>query len=158
MEKRIWNTPAAVAEQFMADEYVNACWKIRCEVPWADGDSGSDRDGYGHDLGGHQTSSGTCGYADSHYITQYDNHRYKIVENSRFYGLLEAEFYNGVFEYNGQKESELTGTWSSTLTLTDAHLDEENPTAVYWRTTSGGNRYYHYGYVDLDIANRSQHS
>lgn len=38
MEKKIWTRPLAEVEQFMANEYVAACWKINCNVP----------DGYGY--------------------------------------------------------------------------------------------------------------
>ena len=33
MEKKIWTRPMAQVEQFMANEYVAACWKIKCNVP-----------------------------------------------------------------------------------------------------------------------------
>lgn len=33
MEKKIWTRPLAEVEQFMANEYVAACWKINCNVP-----------------------------------------------------------------------------------------------------------------------------
>ena len=33
MEKRVWTMPMAEVEQFMANEYVAACWKINCNVP-----------------------------------------------------------------------------------------------------------------------------
>ena len=33
MEKKIWTRPMAEVETFMANEYVAACWKIKCNVP-----------------------------------------------------------------------------------------------------------------------------
>lgn len=37
MEKTEWIKPLAVAQQFVANEYVAACWKIKCNVPYGFG-------------------------------------------------------------------------------------------------------------------------
>lgn len=37
MEKKIWTAPQAVVEQFMPNEYIAACWDIKCNVPFGIG-------------------------------------------------------------------------------------------------------------------------
>lgn len=33
MERKVWRRPEGVVQQFAANEYVAACWKINCNVP-----------------------------------------------------------------------------------------------------------------------------
>lgn len=35
--KRAYVRPTMVGERFVANEYVAACWKINCNVPWGYG-------------------------------------------------------------------------------------------------------------------------
>lgn len=44
--KRAYVRPTMVGERFVANEYVAACWKINCNVPWGYGYM--DKNGNGH--------------------------------------------------------------------------------------------------------------
>ena len=59
MEKKIWTAPKAEVENFMANEYVAACWKIYCNVP-----SGT----------GYYETNGQPGYQEGGYFTQGDEY------------------------------------------------------------------------------------
>lgn len=140
MSKKVWFQPQAVAEQFVANEYVAACWTIKCDV---DG-----RDGFNRDVGGHQDGYGKCGHEGSHFVRDCGNNTYEMKENSISFGrLLPCTVYPGGFNYETHT---VTGTGSELFTITPEDI-EKNPTGVklYWTTEVMGAKYYHNGIVNL---------
>ena len=166
MEKRTWSTPAAVAEQFMANEYVNACWNVACLVGQNDDPlTGSENDdpwgspSWGTDYK-HQTSSGNCGHIRAQYIIDKGYGTYAIKEKHEYRDMwgrpqtewLEADIYlDGQFDYaGGTAPSADSSAWSDRITLDDNYSGY-----IFWKTTLNDQSYYHYGLVNLTDANRT---
>ena len=151
MSKKVWFQPQAVAEQFVANEYVAACWVIECAVP----DKMGGFDGFNQDRGGHRNRNGACGSRNSQYIQDAGKDLYTMYENSSVYGTMECLIYPQGIDFENKK---VNGTGVKKFTLTEEQLI--NGTKLYWTTTATGGypKYYHYGYISLTEANRAQHS
>ncbi|MBQ4264950.1 MAG: hypothetical protein IJB85_05510 [Clostridia bacterium] len=162
MEKRTWSTPAAVAEQFMANEYVNACWSVECIIPDSNdpitGSSAWQPDAWGS--GYHQ--GGACGDEENQYIRDIGVDKYEVTEfKQTLFGWteLDADIYQGTFtqdQLSGFNPSNSNNDmWGSSIILTK----ENEGQYIFWRTEYLNTTYYHYGVVDLIDSNRTaQHS
>lgn len=127
MEKMMWTKPMAVAEQFMPNEYIAACYEIACSIGAAApiGDEGKKDECCGHSHT--RTSGGSgCGWAKNQNIQvsgPINNATIRIVEiGNDTYGTLQCEFTDA-------------GGNSLGYSLTNVDLTT-NPT-VYWRTDVG---------------------
>lgn len=172
MEKKMWSTPMATVEQFAANEYVNACWKIGCLIPKNEASGDWWRKGSSHDpwtdgstYNAHRESAGNCGHVESQYIYDVGNNQFSMQERHVQDGKVEwlnVEFYINADGTAGDL-SQVTSSdpyadkskWSSTITL-DQNDDDQY---IFWRTeyTSGRNswEYYHYGLVDFDAVDHT---
>ena len=73
MEKKTWVRPLAEVEKFVANEYVAACWKIKCNVPSGFGFDDANNNGQ-YDRGETKyTSNGSYGCGEYHNGVQGDS-------------------------------------------------------------------------------------
>lgn len=122
MEKRIWAKPMAVVEQFMANEYVAACYKIKCNVP-----SGNQLWNETNGVDGLQTSRGIGYSADTKLLDSYGMRGC----NKWHIGVIRAD------------DPELNGYWVSGNNVTSVHWWNEdlNSTYDYHATLLGSQDY-----------------
>lgn len=147
--KKVWSAPKAVAEQFVPNEYVAACWGIACAV--APG-----HDGFGKDTNdGHQVGTGVCGNIESQYVQNLGNDQYQLSENNRDYGMMQCTIYPEGFDYDTHT---VNGSGQTTITITNKDIQDNNGVfTLYWTTTWKDNIWYHYGTVNL-TGHSVQHS
>lgn len=135
MEKRVWTKPVAAIEGFMPNEYIAACWDIKCDV---DGN-----DGFGMDYGGHRDVDGTCGSYGAMYVRDLGNNKYEIVEDHYNWGMLDCEIVDYI-DYENKTVEGSRGVYS-------VEIPKNTPSkTLYWITKSGQYEYYHYGTVSFD--------
>ena len=138
--KKTWDFPLVCVQQFEANEYVAACWTIRCYV----GDSNNGQDEVPSNVGrqypyGDNTHSATsgCGSASNQSISENPDGSFSIKE----------ENWNG----NGVLTSSVIGTVTMDTVL--------NGGVISWNTSATDGRVWHHhgiaGGVDPAHPNRS---
>ncbi|MCI5952364.1 MAG: hypothetical protein MRZ63_08620 [Anaerostipes sp.] len=86
--KKTWETPKASVQEFEANEYVAACWRLACDVRGVDSNPVVNPDG------SQQThSENGCGNANNQYITD-NNNSITVKEKSADQGWLDCTITN----------------------------------------------------------------
>lgn len=62
--KKSWETPRAIVEEFEANEYVAACWGVKCDIKWSNNYEMWERD----DRNGVTHTSDHCGNSSNQVI------------------------------------------------------------------------------------------
>lgn len=144
MKKR-WATPRAVVEEFESNEYVAACYNIRCNVNAANSvEKGWMLNWWGSNYENGQThAADRCGSYGSYYVIDDNNDGVfdRMIEKSPDLGELSCTLYTSA-EYNNQ------GSWNG------IHSGDY----IYWTTSSGNRTWHHQGsvaYQDTAHPNRS---
>lgn len=167
MEKKMWSTPVANVEQFMANEYVaQTCYNLGCAIP------GEDGSGYDFNYRHHTAKNdGTgCGHKDNQVLVEtvydvngVDQYRYTMKEvNTDGWGDLNCTFYtgNGDDEVTREDYSEQYRVpyWTSDT------LGEKLKAGmqVFWTTIVGSGIWattmYHWGVVEYESASNPNRS
>lgn len=144
MEKMTWSKPMAVAEQFMPNEYISACFYIACDY------AGQTINVNGHRQEHTKNSNGTgCGWENNQAITvlrgdiQSDSGAtLRITELNTRWGDLQCYFVPSEHAQSPRSE-----------TVSGVNVGD----TIYWVTNVG---YWmsHKGTVTYQDANRPQHS
>lgn len=144
MKKR-WATPRAVVEEFEPNEYVAACYNIRCNVNAANSvEKGWMLNWWESNYENVQThAADRCGSYGSYYVIDDNNDGVfdRMIEKSPDLGELSCTLYTSA-EYNNQ------GSWNG------IHSGDY----IYWTTSSGNRTWHHQGsvaYQDTAHPNRS---
>ena len=143
--KRTYETPMACAEEFAPNEYVSACYNIKCNVnaannvekrwmlkPW--------QSNY---AAGQTHAADRCGAYGSYYVIDDndDNVFDRMIEKSPDLGDLNCTLYTDA-------TNKRVGSWNGI----------ESGDYIYWTTTSGKRTWHHQGsvaYQSTDHPNRS---
>lgn len=136
---KTWMKPITEVQDFVANEYVAACWGVECVVPQMDinGDWG---------VGTHREE--TCGQKDNQSIREVSEGVFQIAEvnHDMTNRDLVATIYPNGFNNEGV----------STITLDQ--VKSLNGKTIYWSTRFWGTTYRHEGIVQFDDASRTNHS
>lgn len=137
---KTWMKPITEVQDFVANEYVAACWGVECVVPQMDinGDQG---------VGIHREA--TCGQKDNQSIREVSEGVFQIAEvnHDMTNRDLVATIYPNGFNNEGV----------STITLDQ--VKSLNGKTIYWTTKlTGLVTYRHQGVVQFDDASRTNHS
>ena len=128
--KRTYETPTACAEEFMANEYVAACWGVECNTNWAN--RYERQHGY-WDNGNVSHTSDHCGNSSNQVIfdDNGDNIGDRMVETGTDgLGNLACTIYNDQ-------------NYSSVRDVSTVQIGE----TIYWTTSSGNRTWHHCGTV-----------
>lgn len=143
--KERWEKPRIVVERFEANEYVAACYNIRCNVDAANKvEQGWRLTPWESNYENGQThAASACGSYGSYYVIDNDDDGVfdRMIENSADLGQLPCTLYTGadygsIGSWNGIKEGDY----------------------IYWTTSSGNRTWHHQGrveYQDISHPNRS---
>lgn len=144
MKKR-WGTPRAVVEEFEANEYVAACYNIKCNVNAANSVEMEWRLNWWESNyeNGQTHAADRCGSYGSYYVIDDNNDGVfdRMIEKSPDLGELSCTLYTNA-KYNDQ------GSWNG------IHSGDY----IYWTTSSGNRTWHHQGsvaYQDTAHPNRS---
>lgn len=150
MEKMTWSKPVAVVEQFMPNEYIAACWAIRCEVPHDDIiPAGQSSTAYDHAGNYHNTFPTTCGSTSSQYIRSTATKGIYTITEVKVFSRLNCTIYEGMDGNNNY-----TSAGSTTVALDDSDIGKK----IFWTTNYLGGTYHHYGYVSAISDKGTNHS
>ena len=143
MEKKAWVQPLATVQQFVANEYVAACWGVRCDVP----EKGGAAKGSKTNIDDPFPANGVthrdfyCGDA-THYQIRLDanNVPYEMYETQTDkLGDLKCDLYTD-------------DTYTTPKEIKTVKANEY----LYWTTKSGNKTWHHHGQVTA--AGNSNHS
>lgn len=133
--KRAYEKPMAYAEDFVANEYVAACWGVACSIDPANK--------YDKWSSGVDHRSEHCGLdTNQHIYTDATGTAVSMIEEGTDgLGNLNCQLYtNG--NYNKTKK----------------YSDVKPGDYIYWTTKSGNRTWHHQGYVKNTYKNRPNHS
>lgn len=133
MGKRVWKTPHANLEKFVANEYVAACWAVVCTVP---NDESFRSNGNANDPG--RLDAGG------------QNHRVRFCGNPNHYQIELDD--NGVPVRMIETQTDKLGDLPCTITESDFATVRDITTVkasdyLYWTTSSGSTTWRHEGAV-----------
>ena len=137
MEKMMWTKPMAVAEQFMPNEYIAACWRLGCEVRGFEG-------GF---LSSPYHDPNDCGNQTHQYIVQ-------VPGTENVYKLTEYKDGRHLSTVIYPNDNYTNGQGTNTITLDGSVVGKK----VYWTTLYNFITYHHegtIGYQDPDHPLRS---
>lgn len=145
--KKMWEEPSIQVQEFMANEYVAACWAIACTYGIQGGETGINNPKVRWekaDATHTMRSDGTgCGHEDNQFITENANGSFSVMEiNTQGLGNLNTRL---------TKNSNYSG-------LNSSIGDVDPGDTIYWTTSSGNRTWYHMGKVstaDYGHPNRS---
>lgn len=147
--REIWTTPHVEVQEFVANEYVAACYKIACArgrrsvLP----PTGSQWNGkeYGKDIIhediGSSLAAGTCADASANRVLTDNNGVYQnIQEKNKEQGWIDGGFDKWI-DVNGNSKMDAGDI-------------------IYWHTFNKGNtrRWNHWGYIEEFDSNHPNHS
>lgn len=143
--KEMWETPRVLVERFEANEYVAACYNIKCEV----GEANEVEWNWKLPGGGNNYSAGQthaydrCGSYGNYYVIDDNNDGLfdRMIEVSPDLGELSCTLYTDS-SYNRR------GNWNTI----------QSGDYIYWTTSSGERTWHHQGsvaYQDTASPNRS---
>ena len=146
-----WETPRVTIQEFEPNEYVAACYNIKCNVDAANAFEKSDRGWYFVDgewqltsnyNAGQTHASDRCGSYGSYYVVDSNNDGKfeSMIEISPDLGRLNCTLTNS--DYTG------LGSWDG---ISSGDL-------VYWTTTSGNRTWHHQGTVGAKNPNHPNRS
>lgn len=145
MEKRIWTRPIAVVEQFMANEYVAACWGISCDYGEGAGNNGrNDPFPNRNNSNKHrqQTEGNGCGWEHSQAITD-------RVNTPDVFSIIEINSPTG----GGDLPCTLYTDGTYSTSMANISLDQlSNGMTLYWTNTWNGITWHHKGQVVMNDA------
>ena len=129
MKKR-WETPKAMVEEFEANEYVAACWGVKCDVDW------SNR---------YELKQGDYGNGVTHALDHCGNSSNQIIFDDDNNGIADRMVETGT---DGLGDLSCTIYWDEDYTQSrDVWTVSVNDT-IYWTTTaSDGRTWNHKGTV-----------
>lgn len=143
MEKRIWTRPVAVVEQFMANEYVAACWGISCDYGEGGGNDGNNDPLTPNNRNSkhRQMTNGTgCGWEHSQAITD-------RVNSPGNFSIIEINSPTGA----GDLPCTIFTDGSYTTSVDTLALSQlSNGMDVYWTNSWNGTTWHHKGQVVMD--------
>lgn len=128
--KKSWETPKAMVEEFEANEYVAACWGVKCDVDWSNRYEwwqGDDRNGVTH-------ASDHCGNSSN-----------QVIFDDNDDGIADRMIETGT---DGLGDLSCTiyqdGNYSQIRDVSTVKIDD----IIYWTTTaSDGRTWNHKGTV-----------
>ena len=142
MDKMTWSKPVAIAEQFMPNEYISACWGISCDYGEGAGDDGkpdpltNNRNAYHR-----QMSNGTgCGWTHSQAVTD------RTGQDGVFV-VIEINSPTG----GGDLPCTMYTDGTYRTPMANIRLSEiSNGMTLYWANTWNGITWHHKGQVVMD--------
>lgn len=142
--KRIYETPTVFVENFMAEEYVAACYFLACER----GSKGTkpvsnwNHEEFGSDIRHESSMAGTCS----------DRNANRVISDTGFLNASEVGEYN---KDQGWITGEIDG-WDDTNNNNKLDVGE----IIYWHTFNAGKtrRWNHWGTLQQADPNHPNHS
>lgn len=139
MEKSNWEQPLATVEYFMANEYVAACWKVRCEVPY-EGPMYNDNAAYDpiveNDINNLHRKD-FCGADDAfEVVTDEQENPKELIEIAKRAGSTGGTKSLGTEIYED-------AAFSVKKSITTVQPGQ----TIYFTTSNGGRTWYHHGTV-----------
>lgn len=133
-----WTTPITEVQDFVANEYVAACWGVEC--------ANADLWDQGIISMGQHHNPEACGDITNQSIQQLDDGSFRIVELKGNRGLT-GTIYSDSSYTNGS------------ATISESQVEALAGKTIYWTTTYWGVTYKHKGTVHLsDEGRTSKHS